>query len=121
MHNNPENDVFLGHNLKLHKMIDMHSKYDNMHTNRIFNVLNCINNYVNSCINCMLSTIHDGAYQKISNPNPHTNPIFHVNDSPSNARLVTISILPLILPPQQTRRPNNAKFGLKPLLFLLVA
>ena len=36
-------------------MIEMHSKYDNMHTNRIFNVLNCINNHVNSCINCMLS------------------------------------------------------------------
>ena len=33
----------------------MHSKYDNMHTNRIFNVLNCISNHVNSCINCMLS------------------------------------------------------------------
>ena len=32
----------------------MHSKYDNMHRNRILNELNCINNHVNSCINCML-------------------------------------------------------------------
>ena len=36
-------------------MIDMKSKYDNMHTNGIFNALNCINNHVNPCINCMLS------------------------------------------------------------------
>ena len=27
-------------------MIEIHSKYDNMHTNGIFNVLNCINNHV---------------------------------------------------------------------------
>ena len=26
-----------------------------MHTNEIFNALNCINNSINSCINCMLS------------------------------------------------------------------
>ena len=45
---------FLDHNLKLHEMIDMHSKYDNMHTNEIFNVLNCINNCINSFINFML-------------------------------------------------------------------
>ena len=38
-------------------MIEMHSKYDNMHTNRIVNALNYINNNVNSCINCMLSHI----------------------------------------------------------------
>ena len=54
MHNNPKNDIFLYHNLKLHKMIDMHSKYDNMHTNGIFNALNYINNH----INCMLSVLH---------------------------------------------------------------
>ena len=36
-------------------MIYMHSKYDNMHRNRIFNVFICINNHVNSCINWMLS------------------------------------------------------------------
>ena len=55
MHNYPQNAIFLDHNLKLHKMIEMYSKYDNMHTNRIFNALNCINNHVNLCINCMLS------------------------------------------------------------------
>ena len=38
-------------------MIEMHSKYDKMHTNRIVNALNYINNNVNSCINCMLSHI----------------------------------------------------------------
>ena len=36
-------------------MIDMHSKYDNMDTNGIFNTLICIDNHVNSYINCMLS------------------------------------------------------------------
>ena len=35
-------------------MIDMHSKYDNMHTNGIFNALISINNHVNLCINYML-------------------------------------------------------------------
>ena len=55
MHNNPEKDVFLDHNLKLHKMIDMYSKYDNMYTNGIYNAFICINNHVNSFINCMLS------------------------------------------------------------------
>ena len=55
MSNYPQNDIFLYHNLKLHKMTEMYSKYDNMYTNRIFNALNCINNHVHSCINCMLS------------------------------------------------------------------
>ena len=55
MHNYPYNDVFLHHNIKLYKMIDMHSKYDNVNTNRIFNALNCINNHVNSCTNFMVS------------------------------------------------------------------
>ena len=41
--------------MKLHKMVEMYLKYDKMHTIRIFNALNCINNHVNSCINCMLS------------------------------------------------------------------
>ena len=36
-------------------MVEMHSKYDNININRIFNALNDINNHVNSCINCMLS------------------------------------------------------------------
>ena len=55
MHNYLQNAIFLDHNLKLHKMIDMHLKYDNMHTNIRFNALICINNHVNSCTNCMLS------------------------------------------------------------------
>ena len=55
MYNYPSNDIFLDHNLKLHEMIDIYSQYDNMHTNRIFNALICINNHVNSCINWMLS------------------------------------------------------------------
>ena len=36
-------------------MIEIHLKYDNMHTFGIFNVFICINNHVNSCINSMLS------------------------------------------------------------------
>ena len=36
-------------------MIEMYLKYDNMHTNKIFNALIFINNHVNSCKNCMLS------------------------------------------------------------------
>ena len=56
-HNYPQNAIFLYHYLKLHKMIEMQSKYDNMHTNRIFNTLNYINNHVNSCTNCMISLI----------------------------------------------------------------
>ena len=53
-HNYPPNAIFLYHNLKLYEMIEMYSKYDNIHTNRIFNALNYINNHVNACINCML-------------------------------------------------------------------
>ena len=33
------------YNLKLHEMIEMHSKYDNMHTNEMFYALICINNH----------------------------------------------------------------------------
>ena len=36
-------------------MIEMHSKYDNMHINVMFYALNCINNHVLSCLDCMLS------------------------------------------------------------------
>ena len=43
MHNYPKNDIYLDHKLKLHKMIDVRSKYD---TNGIFNALICINNHV---------------------------------------------------------------------------
>ena len=41
-------------------MIDMHLKYDNMHTSGTFNTLICINYHVNLCINCMLSIIFQG-------------------------------------------------------------
>ena len=41
--------------MKLHKMIEMYLKYDNMHTNGIINSFISINNHVNSCIKGMLS------------------------------------------------------------------
>ena len=56
MHNHPNSDIFLYYNVKLHEMIDIHLKYDNMHISGLFYALIYINNYVNSCINCMLST-----------------------------------------------------------------
>ena len=58
MNNYPQNSIFLDHNLKLYKMIDMYLKYDNMHTNELFNAIICINNHLNSCMNCMLSVTH---------------------------------------------------------------
>ena len=58
MHNYPQNDTFISHNLKLHKMIDMQLKYDNMYTNEIFNELIYIDNHVNSYRNYMLSNDH---------------------------------------------------------------
>ena len=36
-------------------MIEMHSKYDKMHTNRMFYALICINNHIFVCYDCMLS------------------------------------------------------------------
>ena len=33
----------------------MHSKHDNMHKNEMFYALICINNYIITCIDCMLS------------------------------------------------------------------
>ena len=54
-HNYPLNDVFLDHNIKLCKIIEIYLKYDNMHTIRTINAFICINNHVNSCINNMLS------------------------------------------------------------------
>ena len=62
MHNYPLNDVFLDHNMKLCKMIEIYLKYYNMHTNKIFNALNYINNHVNSCTNCILSTLPSGPH-----------------------------------------------------------
>ena len=46
MYNYPQNDVFLDHNLKLYKRIEMYLKYDNMHTNVIINAFICINNHI---------------------------------------------------------------------------
>ena len=51
----PKMMYFLYHNLKLHEIIDINSKYDNMHTNGMVYALIYINNHVNSCINYMLS------------------------------------------------------------------
>ena len=46
--------------MKLHTVIEMYLKYDNMHINGTLNAFICINNHVNSCINCMLSRLtHD--------------------------------------------------------------
>ena len=36
-------------------MIDMHSKYDNMHKNGMFYALICINNHIIACIDFVLS------------------------------------------------------------------
>ena len=36
-------------------MIDMYSKYDNIHENGIFSALLCINNHITTCRNFMLS------------------------------------------------------------------
>ena len=58
VHNYSQNAIFLNHNLKLHKLIDMHLRYDNMHTYRTYNALICINDHVNLCINCMLSVTY---------------------------------------------------------------
>ena len=44
-------------------------------------------------------TIHEGDYNRKSDPNLHTKPVFDANPRPGDARLVTISILHLILPP----------------------
>ena len=41
--------------MKLHTMIEMYLKYDNMHTHEIINAFIFINNYLNLCIKCMLS------------------------------------------------------------------
>ena len=49
MYNYPLDSAFLDYNLKLHEMIDMHSKYDKMHKNEIFYVLICINNRIVAC------------------------------------------------------------------------
>ena len=57
MHTYPYNDVFLDHNMKLYKMIEIYLKYDNMHKIGVINAFICINSHVNSCINSMLSYV----------------------------------------------------------------
>ena len=44
--------------MKLHKMIEMYLKYDNMHKNGTVNAFICINIHVNSYIKCILSKTH---------------------------------------------------------------
>ena len=44
--------------MNLHKMIEICLKDDNMHTFIKINALICINNYVITCINSMLSESH---------------------------------------------------------------
>ena len=39
----------------MYEMIDMHSKYDNIHKNGMFYNNIYINNHIITCINCMLS------------------------------------------------------------------
>ena len=57
MYNNPQIDIFLDHNTKLCKMIEIYLKYDNMHIIRTINAFIYINNHVNSCIDRMLSHV----------------------------------------------------------------
>ena len=44
--------------LYLYRIIDMHSKYDNMRKNEIFYALICINNDIITCLNWTLSTLN---------------------------------------------------------------
>ena len=43
-------------------MIEMHSKYGNMHKNGFLYTLICINNHIITCRNCMLSTHVNAKY-----------------------------------------------------------
>ena len=47
--------------MNLHKMIEIYLKYDNMHIFVVINALICINNYVITCINSMLSRATRGS------------------------------------------------------------
>ena len=42
----PKNIKFWDYNLKFHKMIDIHLKYDNMHKNKMLYALIYINNHI---------------------------------------------------------------------------
>ena len=57
MHNNPYFNVFLDHIMNLYRMIETCLKDDNMHIFVMINALICINNYVITCINSMLSSL----------------------------------------------------------------
>ena len=57
MYNYLENNVFRNYNFKLHRIIDMHSKYDKMHKNGMFYALICINIHVIISISCILSKL----------------------------------------------------------------
>ena len=83
MHNNPYFNVFLDHIMNLYKMIETCLKDDNMHIFVMINALICINNYVITCINSMLSIFyintsmlsllmsHSLSLLAISTPPPH--------------------------------------------------
>ena len=50
----PKNSAFLYYNVDFHIMIDIHSKYDNMHKNGMFYALIYINNHIITFINFIL-------------------------------------------------------------------
>ena len=54
----PKKSIFLDYNLNFHKMIDIHSKHNNMHKNGMFNALISLNNHIITCIDCMLSELY---------------------------------------------------------------
>ena len=60
--------------MNLHKMIEICLKDDNMHRFVMINALICINIYVITCINSMLSKGSDGPSQ----PNRLILPLLHV-------------------------------------------
>ena len=51
----PKKTTFGDYNFKFHRMIDMRSKYDKMHKNGMVYALVCINNYIITSINYMLT------------------------------------------------------------------
>ena len=60
----------------------------------------------------MIYTIYKGNYERKSNSNLDINLIFYVNHRLVDATLMTILILFLILPPQQTWTPKRKSLGL---------
>ena len=73
--------------MKLHKMIEMCLKYDNMHTIGTINAFICINNHVNLCIKCMLSTLS--------------------SKSRSTLLIHSCNLMPLVAPHHLHRRKTN--------------